>query len=514
MTRTKVRQGENLDAPGDSTWQGLPHSDAKPLRTNQDGSRSANFLREVSFPGSASAPDRWHACVWWITNISLAQLTFDWPLRLRVAAATGPVGLEPRLISGFLFATFFTILCRMDGLYRPLSRCGGLRHSHSYLKAAVWAVLFTEGAIFLTAGWHALASSLVLASACLQVTLVLGLQSLQHAVSRNLGQSNSLHRVVIVGTGGTALKLASYLLKEANQRVEFEGFVDEQWRGGEGHASALGQIQDLQHLVRSHFVDEVIVCLPDQPAAARRAVFIARRLPVDLKVVPEVYGCIPHGDGIEMAGDIPLITLQQQEISELRHCAKRSLDVAIATGALLALAPALAVIALLIKLDSPGPALYCALRVGRKGRHFLCYKFRTMHLDADQRKQSLREVNERTGPFFKLRDDPRLTRVGIWLRRYSFDELPQLWNIVRGEMSLVGPRPHPLDDHANYAPEHLQRLAVTPGLTGLWQVTARNDPSFERSMALDRQYIEQQSLRMDLWILLRTVREVAVGSGV
>jgi len=509
-----VRQGEILDAPGDSTWQGLPLSDAKPLRASRDGSRTANFLREFLFPGSAIAQDHWRTCALWIANISLAQLAFDWPLRLRLAATVGALGLNVHLISGFLFATFFTILCRMDGLYQLSSRGGSLRYSHSYLKVGVWAVLFTEAAISLALGWHALASSLVLASACLQVTLVLGLQNLQHAFSRNLGQSNSLRRVVIVGTGGTALKLASYLLKEANHRVKFEGFVDERWRGGEGHASALGRLHDLEHLVRSHFVDEVIVCLPDQPAEARRAVFIGRRLPVDLKVVPEVYGCVPKGDGIEMAGDIPLITLQRQEINELRGWAKRSLDIAIAISTLLALAPALAVIALLVKLDSPGPALYRAPRVGRRGRHFLCYKFRTMHLDADRRKQSLREVNERAGPFFKLRNDPRVTRVGAWLRRYSFDELPQLWNIVRGEMSLVGPRPHPLDDHAHYAPEHLQRLAVTPGLTGLWQVTARNDPSFERNMALDRQYIEQQSLRMDLWILLRTVREVAVGSGV
>jgi len=305
------------------------------------------------------------------------------------------------------------------------------------------------------------------------------------------------------------------LLTETDGGVKFEGFVDARASEGIGEdTKTLGRVQDLERLMQSHFLDEVIVCLPDDPASARRAVFVARRLRVDVKVVPEVYGCVPKNDGIEMAGDIPLLTLQEREVHELRGVVKRSLDVAVAAGALLALAPTLAVIAMLIKLDSPGSALYCAPRVGRRGRHFLCYKFRTMRTDADLHKQALREENERTGPFFKLRADPRVTRAGAWLRRYSLDEIPQLWNIVRGEMSLVGPRPHPLDDHANYAPEHFQRLAVTPGLTGLWQVTARNDPSFERNMALDREYIEQQSLRMDLWILLRTVREVALGSGV
>jgi len=219
---------------------------------------------------------------------------------------------------------------------------------------------------------------------------------------------------------------------------------------------------------------------------------------LDAKAVPKIYGCKP----------------QKQYRSSLALRAKRFLDLTTALSALLLMAPALGLIAALIKIDSKGPALYCSLRVGKHGRHFLCFKFRTMCTDADLLKDALRIQNERAGPFFKLKKDPRVTAVGAWLRRYSLDELPQLWNIVRGEMSLVGPRPHPLDDHVRYAPEHLQRLSVIPGLTGLWQVTARNDPSFERSMALDREYIEKQSFRMDLWILFRTVREVAIGSGV
>jgi lipopolysaccharide/colanic/teichoic acid biosynthesis glycosyltransferase len=189
------------------------------------------------------------------------------------------------------------------------------------------------------------------------------------------------------------------------------------------------------------------------------------------------------------------------------------LDVSVASAVLMALAPVLAVIAVLIKFDSLGPVFYSALRAGRKARPFRCYKFRTMVRDADALKNGLRICNQRSGPFFKIANDPRITRVGRFLRRYSLDELPQFWNVLRGEMSLVGPRPHPMDDFARYEIEHLSRLDVTPGITGLWQVTARRDPSFQRGMELDLEYIRTWNLEMDLRILFKTLAVVADGSG-
>ena len=192
---------------------------------------------------------------------------------------------------------------------------------------------------------------------------------------------------------------------------------------------------------------------------------------------------------------------------------KRAVDVAGAATGLIVLAPALAIAAILITLDSPGPVLYTGLRAGKRGRPFRCYKLRTMIVNADEQKAGLRRRNERSGPIFKLACDPRITRVGVWLRRYSVDEIPQLWNVLRGEMSLVGPRPHPLDDHAEYEPHHLRRLEVTPGVTGLWQVTARKDPSFERGLALDLEYIQHHSLSGDVRILVKTVGAVLGGGG-
>jgi lipopolysaccharide/colanic/teichoic acid biosynthesis glycosyltransferase len=192
---------------------------------------------------------------------------------------------------------------------------------------------------------------------------------------------------------------------------------------------------------------------------------------------------------------------------------KRLIDILGSSLTLFLCSPLLAAIAVLIKIDSQGPLFYSALRAGKSGRLFHCYKFRTMAPEADALKPSLRQNNERSGPVFKIARDPRITRVGRYLRRYSLDELPQLWNVLKGEMSLVGPRPHPVDDVARYDVDHLARLDVTPGITGLWQVSARRDPSFERLMQLDREYIRTWSLGLDVRILLRTVPAVVHGSG-
>jgi lipopolysaccharide/colanic/teichoic acid biosynthesis glycosyltransferase len=201
------------------------------------------------------------------------------------------------------------------------------------------------------------------------------------------------------------------------------------------------------------------------------------------------------------------------EAWSLARFGKRILDILFSAVTLVVTAPLLAVIAVLVKLDSHGPALYCAPRAGKDGAVFPCCKIRTMVIGADRRKDELRIHNERQGPIFKLANDPRVTRVGRWLRRYSLDEIPQLWNVLKGEMSLVGPRPHPIDDCERYDAWHWRRLQVTPGLTGLWQVTARCDPSFQRNMQLDLEYIERWSFALDLKILCRTAAVVLAGTG-
>ena len=316
--------------------------------------------------------------------------------------------------------------------------------------------------------------------------------------------------VLIVGAGKVGRSVAAYVQEHAETGRTVCGFLDDEQPVGNG---VIGQVRDLPRLARTEFVDEVILAAPHSRELTLEVLLAARGLRLDVEMVPELFGCKPEADEVEHVGGLPVICLHAERLPAAGLVLKRLADIVGAGFALTALSPLLAVIAGLIKLDSPGPVLYRALRAGRKARPFVCYKFRTMVSNADALKDDLRNSNQRSGPFFKIVDDPRITRLGHFLRRYSLDELPQLWNVLKGDMSLVGPRPHPLDDLAGYQVEHLARLDVTPGLTGLWQVTARRDPSFERGMDLDREYIRSWSLVSDLRILLRTVLAVVQGSG-
>lgn len=192
---------------------------------------------------------------------------------------------------------------------------------------------------------------------------------------------------------------------------------------------------------------------------------------------------------------------------------KRALDLFLATSALFMLAPMMGLTALAIRLESPGPVIFRQTRVGKWGKPFTCYKFRSMCIDAEARKEELLRQNEVDGPIFKMQVDPRVTRVGRIIRKLSIDELPQLFNVMKGDMSLVGPRPPVPQEVNQYKFDHLRRLDAVPGLTGLQQVSGRSDLPFERWVELDLQYISQQSLRKDIEILLKTIPAVILGRG-
>jgi exopolysaccharide biosynthesis polyprenyl glycosylphosphotransferase len=311
-----------------------------------------------------------------------------------------------------------------------------------------------------------------------------------------------ISRVLVVGFGKMGRSLASWLTDNPHLGYSVCGFLDTHRNGD---AQVLGTINDLRSVALAHFVDELFVTLPADGELVKETFLEARRLGLNLHVVPDIYDGLGWRAALHMIGGFPVMDLHEHPIPAFGLAVKRVADVLGASIGLTLAAPILALAALWIRLDSPGPAFYTALRVGWKGRKFRCYKLRTMVIQADQQKNGLRSMNERNGPFFKMNNDPRITRCGRWLRKFSFDELPQLWNVLIGNMSLVGPRPHPVDDFERYDLEHLRRLDVKPGMTGLWQVKARHDPSFATNVALDLQYIENWNLLLDLKILLSTV---------
>src|SRR5712692_7546213 len=318
---------------------------------------------------------------------------------------------------------------------------------------------------------------------------------------RSVEIGRAVRNVLIIGAGSLGCELGEYFEKNPQMGFVIKGYLDDNLPLS---PLVLGRIDDLDRIARAEFVDEVILAIPCEADQARRVIQRARLNRLDVKIVPDLFGCAPQSLIVEQMGHIPVISLHEEALPALALFVKRGLDVLIGASALLLASPLMVAIGFLIGMDSPGPLTYRASRVGKKGRRFHCCKFRTMVADADSLKDDLRGLNQRQGPCFKIERDPRITRVGRFLRRYSLDELPQLWNVLMGDMSLVGPRPHPLDDFSRYELDDLQRLDVTPGITGLWQVTARGDPSFHAAMELDLEYIEHWNFWMDLQILWKT----------
>jgi exopolysaccharide biosynthesis polyprenyl glycosylphosphotransferase len=275
-------------------------------------------------------------------------------------------------------------------------------------------------------------------------------------------------------------------------------------------------ISQLEAMIDQQPVDEVFVALSGQKygplietivgVCEEQGIIVrVRTSPFDLKVARW------HSD--ELAGQ-PFVTIQSGPSNGWQLGTKRLIDICVSAALLLGMAPIFAVVALLIQLDSSGPVFFTQTRVGFNKRRFKLFKFRTMTERADELQQELEHLNEAEGPVFKIRNDPRVTRIGKFLRRFSIDELPQLFNVLKGDMSLVGPRPLPVRDVERFNSQwHKRRFMMKPGVTCLWQVNGRSDVSFDNCVVMDLEYIDKWSLTLDMKILLWTVPAVLKGSG-
>jgi len=410
----------------------------------------------------------------------------------------------------FLYAALIVLACMSQDLYRTVRAQGAVEECFTVAKAVALATALLVLFIF-TSGNKEVSRLVVAGAGVMNVGTLAGWRFAKRSyVLRRAKRGEGASRVLIVGAGKMGRALAAWLDENCQLGYSVCGFLDTHVNGD---ARVLGSIHDLREVALAHFVDQLFVTLPADREMVKEIFLEARRLRLNLNVVPDLYDGIGWRAPVQSIGGFPVIELHGQPIPVLGLAVKRAMDIAGAAVGIVLTASILALAALWIRCDSRGPVFYSALRVGRKGRKFRCYKLRTMVQEADAQKEHLRAANERNGPFFKIENDPRVTRCGRWLRKFSIDELPQLFNVFLGDMSLVGPRPHPLDDFKRYGLEHLRRLDVRPGVTGLWQVTARSDPSFETNMVLDLQYIENWSLRLDLTILLRTLPVVLRGEG-
>jgi exopolysaccharide biosynthesis polyprenyl glycosylphosphotransferase len=318
-------------------------------------------------------------------------------------------------------------------------------------------------------------------------------------------------RTLIVGAGATGRLLERKIGSHPEYGLELVGFVDD-----EDGADVLGRTSELTELVDRLQIDWIVLAFSEAPhERTLELVREVRRPDVHLSIVPNFYELFATNAAIEDIEGVPVVSLPSMQFSRTVRMLKRTFDIVASGLGLLAVSPILAAAAIAIKLDSRGPVFFRQARHGRGGREFRIVKFRTMVADAEAKRFDLAHLNEMEGggPLFKIHDDPRITRVGAFLRKWSIDELPQLWNVLRGQMSLVGPRPFVVHESEQITGWASRRLETTPGITGLWQVLGRNDIPFEEMVKLDYVYVTNWSLWWDIKILVQTVPTVLKRQG-
>ena len=326
------------------------------------------------------------------------------------------------------------------------------------------------------------------------------------------------HYVMVVGTGERAIRMAEALEQSAEYGVRLRGFLSEQSENSPAEIAlgALYTVQpigELPSILRQHVVDEIIFAVGSESLADLEEVFLlCDEEGVRTRVAVDFFPHVNSTVSLDRFGSTPLLTFTAAPFDEIHLLVKRLTDIAIAAAGLVVLAPFVAVIAALIRLTSPGPVIFRQVRCGLNGRRFLFYKFRSMCQNAEELRPALEHLNTRE-TVFKIPHDPRLTSIGRYLRKFSIDEWPQLWNVLRGDMSLVGPRPAVPSEVDRYQRWQRRRLRMRPGLTCLWAISGRDNVDFETWMKLDMQYIDNWSLALDWKILLRTIPHVLMGHG-
>ena len=315
-------------------------------------------------------------------------------------------------------------------------------------------------------------------------------------------------RAVLVGSGRHIEDVAHALLDEVHAPVQMVGFISLTPRPDNGLRS-LGRIEDLAAVLDSQRVQEVIIADPDFPQdQAVELVDQCHQRGVTVRIAPSTMEILVHRAEFVPGTSVPLFELRPPVFDGFDYAVKRTFDFLGSLLLVLLLSPLLLLISIAVFLSSRGPVLYRSRRPGIGGEPFSCFKFRTMRSGADQQQADIESLNEASGPLFKIRDDPRMTSVGRFLRRFSFDELPQLFNVLLGQMSLVGPRPLPQRDFDQLEEWHKKRYLVLPGITGLWQVSGRSELDFDDLVRLDFLYLERWSVALDLTILVKTVPAV------
>lgn len=419
------------------------------------------------------------------------------------------------------FTLIMVLLLSVDGVYRARRSFGLLDQFGAVFRSGVTAVALIAALAFMLRP-YAFSRGIFVYVGMGSIALLCLARGAAFLVRRwryrsGLGVTN----VLVLGATRIGKMAMQRLVSEPGLGYHVVGFLDD----GDGDRPAadfgrfkcLGMLTDLDRAIREHGVEEVLVALP---ATAHRQILQAMQLcakaGADFAMVPDLLELRLSQLDVGTVGGIPLISLRQNAIHGFNGVFKRTIDLLLATTLLVIGSPIILIAAIATKLDSPGPVFFGQVRVGKDGRLFKAWKIRSMKVNAEEELESLRQREDSeaaTNIMIKLRDDPRRTRVGKFLRKTSLDELPQCWNVLRGEMSFVGPRPPVPREVLRYEDWHKARLQVVPGMTGLWQVSGRSFLDFEEMVMLDLYYIENWSPGLELKILLQTIPAVLTGRG-
>jgi exopolysaccharide biosynthesis polyprenyl glycosylphosphotransferase len=438
-------------------------------------------------------------------GVALAILT----ALLLKAAVRDHVQLSPALHETeriLAFAYLLTaLLFARSGLYAERAQRPGL----SRIVGSLFQVTFVALLFAIINGEHFSSYYLFYGSLAFALLYVSVLRAAyEWATGTMLRAAGYRRRAVLVGTGEHIRDVAHALSDDAHSPIEVVGFLSPNALPANG-LRPLGSLRDLEQVLRAHTIDEVIIADPDFPQVdAVELVDECNQHGVRVRLAPSTMEILIHRAEFVPGQSVPLFELGPPVFEGVDFALKRTFDVVGATLLLVLLSPLLLAITIAVRLSSRGPIVFRSTRRGIGQRPFHCLKFRTMSTNAEELQSELESLNEASGALFKIRRDPRLTPVGRLLRRFSLDELPQLVNVLRGEMSLVGPRPLPQRDYEMLEDWHRKRYLVLPGITGLWQVSGRSELDFDDLVHLDFIYLERWSLALDLTILLKTIPAV------
>lgn len=440
-----------------------------------------------------------------LVNLSFG-LSYLFRYQLELVAPVGyPAGIDDYIPVIVLFNLAYLIMFRVDGVYRRRSwfeQMASVTNATAKVVVVVWAVIFATRPLVY--------SRLMIGQAAVIAIALMGLARWVMGLiearlrKRGLGVSN----VLIVGAGEMGRAVMRTIVARPELGYHCLGFVDDDAERGNtdiGRFTALGPVANVAEILRTQDVDEVVITLPwsSQPVILDlvRQCHLRR---VRARVAPSLLQINLSQIDVNDFGGIPLISAKEASPPAWQLLFKRMLDIAFASLAMLISSPVILLFMLLIRLESPGSPVYSHIRIGKHGRPFRLYKLRSMRIGADDEKDQLLKANEVDGPLFKMKADPRRTRVGTFIRRYSIDESLQFWNVLKGDMSVVGPRPHLPRETEMYKDWQRERHQVMPGITGLSQISGRSELSFDETCLLDVYYVENWSLGLDVKIALLT----------